>query len=95
MLTVHHLEKSRSQRLLWLLEELGIPYELTIYHRFRKTMLAPPGLKAIHPMGKSPVISDDGIVVAESAAILEYLVDAYDAAVVAAHTWRPAAGTED
>ena len=75
MLLVHHLENSRSQRVLWLLEELGLPYEIRRYARDRKTMLAPPELKRIHPLGKSPVIEDDGLVVAETGAIVEYLVD--------------------
>lgn len=77
MLTVHHLEKSRSTRVLWLLEELGVPYELKQYKRDPKTMLAPPELKEIHPLGKSPIVTDDGAVLAESAAILEYLVGKY------------------
>ncbi len=77
MLTVHHLETSRSQRILWLLEELGVPYQLMVYRRDRKTRLAPPELKAIHPLGKSPVITDDGEVIAESGAIIEYLVEKY------------------
>ncbi len=77
MITVHHLETSRSQRVLWLLEELGVPYELVCYKRNRKTRLAPPELKAIHPLGKSPVIADGDITVAESGAILEYLVERY------------------
>jgi glutathione S-transferase len=77
MLTVHHLNNSRSQRVLWLLEELGTPYELVKYERDPKTMLAPPELQKVHPLGKSPVISDDGDVIAESGAILEYLVDQY------------------
>lgn len=75
MITVHHLETSRSQRVLWLLEELGLPYELKVYKRDPRTKLAPPELKQVHPLGKSPVITDDGLVVAESAAILEYLVE--------------------
>jgi glutathione S-transferase len=79
MLVVHHLETSRSQRILWLLEELGVPYELKVYGRNPATRLAPPELKAIHPLGKSPVISDDGVVVAESGAIIEYLVEKYGA----------------
>ena len=78
MLTVHHLNNSRSQRVLWLLEELQVPYELRKYERDPRTMLAPPELRAIHPLGKSPVIVDDGQVVAESGAIVEYLVDRYD-----------------
>ena len=79
MITVHHLETSRSQRVLWLLEELGVPYELKIYKRHPVTRLAPPELKKIHPLGKSPVITDGDLVVAESAAILEYLVERYGA----------------
>lgn len=75
MITVHHLERSRSHRVLWLLEELGLPYELTRYTRDPATLLAPPALREIHPLGKSPVITDDGVTVAESGAILEYLVD--------------------
>jgi len=77
MLTVHHLETSRSQRILWLLEELGVPYELKVYRRNRDTRLAPPELKAIHPLGKSPVITDEGETIAESAVIIEYLVEKY------------------
>ncbi|MET0962975.1 MAG: glutathione S-transferase [Noviherbaspirillum sp.] len=79
MITVHHLETSRSQRVLWLLEELGLPYEIVRYKRDPKTRLAPPELKAIHPLGKSPVITDGGITVAESGAILEYLAETYGA----------------
>ena len=77
MITVHHLNNSRSQRVLWLLEELLVPYEVKRYERDRKTMLAPPELRAVHPLGKSPVITDDGTVVAESGAIVEYLVGRY------------------
>ena len=77
MLTVHHLETSRSQRILWLLEELGVPYELRRYQRDPGTRLAPPELKRVHPLGKSPVITDEDIVVAESGAIIEYLVERY------------------
>jgi glutathione S-transferase len=77
MITVHHLNNSRSQRVLWLLEELGVPYEVVRYERDPKTMLAPSALKAIHPLGKSPVIVDDGITVAESGAIVEYLIERY------------------
>jgi glutathione S-transferase len=77
MLVVHHLNNSRSQRVLWLLEELGVPYEVKRYERDAKTMLAPPSLLAIHPLGKSPVIVDDGVTVAESGAIIEYLVGKY------------------
>jgi glutathione S-transferase len=77
MLTVHHLETSRSQRILWLLEELGVPYELRVYRRDPATRLAPAELKAIHPLGKSPVVTDDGEVIAESGAIIEYLVEKF------------------
>jgi len=78
MITVHHLNNSRSQRVLWLLEELGVPYELKRYERDARTMLAPLALRQVHPLGKSPVISDEGRVVAESGAIIEYLVERYD-----------------
>lgn len=78
MITVHHLENSRSQRILWMLEELGLPYQIRRYERNKRTMLAPPELKAVHPLGKSPVIDDDGLVVAETGAIVEYLVDKAD-----------------
>ena len=77
MITVHHLNNSRSQRVLWLLEELGLPYEIKHYQRDAKTSLAPPELRAVHPLGKSPVITDGGLTVAESGAIIEYLVDKY------------------
>jgi glutathione S-transferase len=77
MLTVHHLNNSRSQRVLWLLEELGVPYKVKRYERNPKTMLAPPELKAVHPLGKSPVITDGDATVAESGAIIEYLVGKY------------------
>ena len=77
IITVHHLNNSRSQRVLWLLEELGLPYEIKFYERDTKTMLAPPALRAVHPLGKSPVISDGTLTVAESGAILEYLVERY------------------
>jgi len=75
MITVHHLNNSRSQRVLWLLEELGIAYEIKRYQRDAKTMLAPPELRAVHPLGKSPVIQDGAVTLAESGAILEYLVE--------------------
>lgn len=78
MIVVHHLENSRSQRILWLLEELVLPYEVRRYERDRKTMLAPPELKRVHPLGKSPVIEDEGRVIAETGAIVEYLVDKAD-----------------
>ncbi|HWK35297.1 glutathione S-transferase [Sphingomonas sp.] len=75
---VHHLENSRSQRVLWLLEELGLPYEVRRYERDKATMLAPPELRAIHPLGKSPVIESEGRIVAETGAIVEYLVEKAD-----------------
>ena len=81
MITVHHLETSRSQRVLWLLEELGVPYELKVYQRDKATRLAPPELKKIHPLGKSPVITDGNEVIAESGAIIEYLVETYGAQI--------------
>ena len=77
MVVVHHLNNSRSQRVLWLLEELGVPYEVKRYERDAKSMLAPPALLAVHPLGKSPVIVDGDVTVAESGAIIEYLVDKY------------------
>ena len=82
MITLHHLNNSRSQRILWLMEELEIPYQIKFYQRDAKTMLAPPELRAVHPLGKSPVITDDGnpmgnITLAESAAIIDYLVKTY------------------
>ncbi|MET4897279.1 glutathione S-transferase [Sphingomonadaceae bacterium jetA1] len=73
-LIVHHLENSRSQRILWMLEELGLPYAVRRYERDPRTMLAPRELRAVHPLGKSPVVEDDGLVVAETGAIIEYLV---------------------
>ncbi|MFM0077460.1 glutathione S-transferase [Paraburkholderia sediminicola] len=90
MLIVHHLNNSRSQRVLWLLEELGVPYEIKRYERDPKTMLAPPELRAVHPLGKSPVITDDGQTLAESGAIIEYLVDKYGQG-----RFAPAAGTPE
>jgi glutathione S-transferase len=77
MITVHHLNNSRSQRVLWLLEELGLEYEIRRYERDAKTMLAPASLRAVHPLGKSPVITDGDLTLAESGAILEYLVERY------------------
>ncbi len=77
MIVVHHLENSRSERILWLLEELGLPYEVKRYARDPKTQLAPPELLAVHPLGKSPVIVDDGRAFAETGAIVEYLLDRY------------------
>jgi len=90
MIVVHHLNNSRSQRVLWLLEELGVPYELKRYQRDAKTMLAPPELKAVHPLGKSPVIQDGAVTLAESGAILEYLVDRHGNG-----RFIPAAGTPE
>jgi glutathione S-transferase len=75
MIRVHHLNNSRSQRVLWLLEELGLEYDVVRYQRHAKTMLAPPELRAVHPLGKSPVIEEDGHVLAESGAIVEHLVE--------------------
>src|SRR3712207_1252156 len=75
MLVLHHLENSRSQRVLWLLEELAMPYDVRRYSRDPKTMLAPPELRKVHPYGKAPVIEDEGRVIAETGAIGEYLVD--------------------
>ena len=90
MIVVHHLNNSRSQRVLWLLEELGVPYDIKRYQRDAKTMLAPPALLAIHPLGKSPVITDGKITIAESGAITEYLVERYgDGKLI------PAAGTAE
>ncbi len=87
MLTVHHLNHSRSQRVLWLLEELGVPYEVKHYQRDARTMLAPSSLKKVHPLGKSPVITDGDLTVAESGAIIEYLVERYGKG-----QWAPAPG---
>lgn len=90
MIVVHHLNNSRSQRVLWLLEELGIAYEVQCYQRDTRTLLAPPELKKIHPLGKSPVITDDGRVIAESGAIVEYLVEHHGGGKLA-----PRAGTDE
>lgn len=76
-LVVHHLNNSRSQRILWTLEELGLPYEIRHYQRDEVTNLAPPELKAVHPLGKSPLLEDDGAVIEESGAIVQYLLDRY------------------
>ena len=78
MIKVHHLNNSRSQRVLWLLEELELPYEVLRYERDPATMLAPAALRAVHPLGKSPLVEDGGQVMAESAAIIETLVERYD-----------------
>jgi glutathione S-transferase len=77
MIRVHHLNNSRSQRVLWLLEEIGTPYEIVRYQRNKTTMLAPEELRRVHPLGKSPVIEDDGIKIAETGLIVEYLVERY------------------
>jgi glutathione S-transferase len=83
LITVHHLNNSRSQRILWLLEELGLEYEVKRYQRDAQTMLAPPELRAVHPLGKSPVITDGDTTLAESGAIVEYLADRYGAGKLA------------
>jgi len=90
MITVHHLNNSRSQRVLWLLEELGLDYEIVHYQRDPKTMLAPPELRKVHPLGKSPVLTDGDITMAESGAIIEYIVERYDGQAM-----KPAAGTPE
>jgi len=90
MIIVHHLNDSRSQRVLWLLEELGLDYEVRRYERDRQTMLAPPELRAIHPLGKSPVIEDGDVKVAETGAVIEYLLDTYGQGRL-----KPGPGTED
>jgi len=77
MLTVHHLNNSRSQRILWLLEELEVPYRIEKYQRLSPIPLAPPELKQVHPLGKSPIITDEGHTIAESGAIIEYILDRY------------------
>jgi glutathione S-transferase len=77
MITLHHLNNSRSQRILWLLEELGVAYDIKRYQRDAKTMLAPPELRAVHPLGKSPVITDGAVTVAETGAIVEYILRQY------------------
>ncbi len=90
MITVHHLENSRSQRVLWLLEELQLPYQVQRYERDRSTMLAPPALKRVHALGKSPVLVDGDTTVAETGAIVEYLLDSAPGTAL-----RPAAGTPE
>lgn len=90
MIVVHHLENSRSQRVLWLLEELGLPYEVKRYERDTATMLAPPELRAVHPLGKSPLVEMDGEIIAETGAIVETLLDAVPGTVL-----RPAPGTAE
>jgi glutathione S-transferase len=90
MLIVHHLNNSRSQRILWMLEELGVEYEIQRYERDPKTMLAPASLRKVHPLGKSPVVTDEGLTLAESGAILEYVVERYGNG-----RFIPAAGTPE
>jgi len=90
MLTVHHLNNSRSQRILWLLEELGTPYEIKKYQRMEGIPLAPPELKQVHPLGKSPVITDGDKTIAESGAIVEYVLERYGNGRM-----RPKPGTDD
>lgn len=77
MLTLHHLSDSRSQRTLWLLEELGLPYRLVRYQRVPETMAAPPEMKALHPIGKAPILEDDGLRMVESGAIAQYILSRY------------------
>ncbi|MCY7321430.1 MAG: glutathione S-transferase [Phormidesmis sp. CAN_BIN36] len=89
MIIVHHLNNSRSQRILWLLEELNLEYEVKRYDRDPKTMLAPVSLREVHPLGKSPVITDNGLTLAESGAIVEYLVDRYGDGRLAPPTGTP------
>ena len=90
MITVHQLNDSRSQRVLWLLEELGVGYEVKRYQRDARTLLAPPELKVIHPLGKSPVVVDGGVRVAETGAIVEYLLETHGGSAL-----RPARGTPE
>ena len=91
MIKIHHLNNSRSQRILWLLEELGTPYEIVKYERLPPPMpLAPPELKGVHPLGKSPVMTDGTITIAESGAIIEYLIDTYGSG-----GFKPKPGTAD
>jgi glutathione S-transferase len=90
MLKLHHLNNSRSQRILWLLEELGAPYEIVKYQRMEGIPLAPPELKQVHPLGKSPVIEDGHRKIAESGAIIEYIIDTYGKGRL-----RPKPGTDD
>jgi glutathione S-transferase len=91
MIVLHHLEHSRSQRIAWLLEEFGLPYEIKRYKRNPKTMLAPPELRAVHPLGKAPIVEDDGRVLIESGAIIDELITRYGAD----SGLRPAEGTPD
>lgn len=90
MIRVHHLNASRSHRILWLLEELGQPYEIVQYQRDPKTMLAPNSLRAVHPLGKSPVVEEDGRVLAESGAIIELMIERHGAGKLAPERGTPA-----
>ncbi len=90
MITLHHLNKSRSKRIIWLLEELGVEYSIKAYQRDAVSSLAPDELKAIHPLGKSPVIDEDGVVISESGAIVDYLIEKHAAGKLA-----PERGTTD
>lgn len=90
MIRIHHLENSRSQRILWLLEELALPYEVVRYERDPVTMLAPDALRTIHPLGKSPVLEEDGIIVAETGAIIEYIIETHGGGRL-----KPPAGTAE
>ena len=90
MITVHHLNNSRSQRVLWLLEELGVDYEVKRYERDPKTLFAPASLRAVHPLGKSPVLTENGVTIAESGAIVEYLIERHGGGRLI-----PAAGTPE
>ncbi|KAF1703397.1 glutathione S-transferase [Pseudoxanthomonas suwonensis] len=94
MLTVHHLENSRSQRVLWLLEELALPYRVVHHKRDPKALLAPEALRAVHPLGKAPVLVDEGQALAESGAILEYLVERYDTGHALSPPQEPAMAEE-
>jgi glutathione S-transferase len=89
-LVVHHLNNSRSQRVLWALEELGLPYEIKLYQRDPVTNLAPPELKAVHPLGKSPLLEEDGVMIEESGAIIQHLLDKYGQG-----HFQPAPGTPE
>ena len=89
MITLHHLNNSRSQRILWLMEELGVEYRLQVYTRDKNTQLAPKELMDIHPLGKAPILTDDETIIAESGAIIEYLIDQYG------HSFRPQHGTPE
>src|SRR5690349_10820496 len=89
MLTVHHLAKSQSERIVWLCEELSIPYELKRYERDPVTILAPPEDRALHPIGAAPVITDDGLVLAESGAVIEYIIARHGAGRLALGSSHP------